>query len=417
MRRNSIFFTITFIFVLAIVAISIMFWWLIGYDKENYRRELNTRYEIVTNLYLYKMNNLISESEFKRQMQNFKIPEVQDEPTKNEVLTKSENLYEMATSLGSGAILYFEKKHYLKIERKNELILLYDSEYQPYRYDFFRLIYFAVLITLLVTYIFTIRKIKPLRKLKREINKFANGDLNIKDVSVGNNEISDVSKAFYDSVMQIKKLNESRHLFLRNIMHELKTPITKGRIATEMIEESKNKDRLISVFERLENLINEFAAVERATSGINLDNFIDCSIEDIVNEAIDLAMCDKERVNLENPLKLSINVDFKLFSIAVKNIIDNGLKYGSDKKIRIVANAKCLDFITNGEPLSKDFKFYIEPFAKGENAKQSFGLGLYIVDSILKAHGLELTYRHENGENIFSFENLHSITTLYNINL
>ncbi|MBR7047756.1 MAG: HAMP domain-containing histidine kinase, partial [Campylobacter sp.] len=334
MRRNSIFFTITFIFVLAIVAISIMFWWLIGYDKENYRRELNTRYEIVTNLYLYKMNNLISESEFKRQMQNFKIPEVQDEPTKNEVLTKSENLYEMATSLGSGAILYFEKKHYLKIERKNELILLYDSEYQPYRYDFFRLIYFAVLITLLVTYIFTIRKIKPLRKLKREINKFANGDLNIKDVSVGNNEISDVSKAFYDSVMQIKKLNESRHLFLRNIMHELKTPITKGRIATEMIEESKNKDRLISVFERLENLINEFAAVERATSGINLDNFIDCSVEDIVNEAIDLAMCDKERVNLENPLKLSINVDFKLFSIAVKNIIDNGLKYGSDKKIR-----------------------------------------------------------------------------------
>ncbi|MBR6952498.1 MAG: sensor histidine kinase, partial [Campylobacter sp.] len=227
-----------------------MFWWLIGYDKENYRRELNTRYEIVTNLYIYKMNNLISESEFKRQMQNFKIPEVQDEPTKNEVLTKSENLYEMATSLGSGAILYFEKKHYLKIERKNELILLYDSEYQPYRYDFFRLIYFAVLITLLVTYIFTIRKIKPLRKLKREINKFANGDLNIKDVSVGNNEISDVSKAFYDSVMQIKKLNESRHLFLRNIMHELKTPITKGRIATEMIEESKNKDRLISVFER-----------------------------------------------------------------------------------------------------------------------------------------------------------------------
>ena len=68
-----------------------MFWWLIGYDKENYRRELDTRSEIVTNLYLYKMNNLISESEFKRQMQNFKIPEVQDEPTKNEVLTKSEN--------------------------------------------------------------------------------------------------------------------------------------------------------------------------------------------------------------------------------------------------------------------------------------------------------------------------------------
>ena len=141
MRRNSIFFTITFIFIFAIAIISAMFWWLLGYDKENYRRELDTRYEIVTNLYLYKMNKLISESEFKRQMQNFKIPEVKDEATKNEVLTKSENLYEMATNLGSGAILYFEKKHYLKIARKDELILLYDSEYQPYRYDFFRIIF------------------------------------------------------------------------------------------------------------------------------------------------------------------------------------------------------------------------------------------------------------------------------------
>ena len=412
MRRNSIFFTITFIFIFAIAIISGMFWWLLGYDKENYRRELNTRYEIVTNLYLYKMNKLISESEFKRQMQNFKIPEVKDEATKNEVLTKSENLYEMATNLGSGAILYFEKKHYLKIARKDELILLYDSEYQPYRYDFFRIIFVAVLAIILTTYIFIIRKIKPLRKLKREIDKFAKGDLNIKNVSVGNNEISDVSNAFYESVTQIKKLNESRHLFLRNIMHELKTPITKGRIATEMIEESKNKDRLISVFERLESLINEFAAVERATSGINSNNFVACSVEDIVNEAIDIAMCESEKISLENPQKISINVDFKLFSIAVKNIIDNGLKYSLDKKILIKVDTKRLEFITKGEALEKDFKFYIEPFTKGENAKQSFGLGLYIVDSILKAHGLELAYRHENGENIFSFENLDTIMVI-----
>ena len=412
MRRNSIFFTITFIFIFALITISIMFWWLIRYDKENYRRELDTRYEIVTNLYLYKLNNLINESEFKRQMQNFKIPEVQDEPTKKTVLEKSENLYEMATSLGSGAILYFEKKHYLKIAKKDNIILLYDSEYQPYRYDFFRLTYATVLVIILVTYIFTIRKIKPLRKLKREIDKFAKGDLNIRDVSIGNNEISDVSKAFYNSVTQIKKLNESRHLFLRNIMHELKTPITKGRIATEMIEESKNKDRLISVFERLESLINEFATVERATSGMTLNNLVACSIEDIVSEAIDIAMCESEKITLENPQKISINVDFKLFSIAVKNIIDNGLKYGSDKKVIIKANTKSLDFITLGKPLTKDFKFYIEPFTKGEDATQSFGLGLYIVDSIVRAHGLSLAYRHENGKNIFSFENLDNIIAL-----
>ena len=98
----------------------------------------------------------------------------------------------------------------------------------------------------------------------------------------GNDEISEVADAFYTAVMQIKKLNESRQLFLRNIMHELKTPITKGRITAEMIPEDKYQKRLISVFEKLEELINEFAAVEEATSGKKL-NIVDVYL---INELI-----------------------------------------------------------------------------------------------------------------------------------
>lgn len=64
-------------------------------------------------------------------------------------------------------------------------------------------------------------------------------------------KISEVADAFYMAVMQIKKLNSSRQLFLRNIMHELKTPITKGRITAEMIQKDKYQERLINVFEKV----------------------------------------------------------------------------------------------------------------------------------------------------------------------
>ena len=117
-------------------------------------------------------------------------------------------------------------------------------------------------------------------------------------------------------------------------------------------------------------------------------------------------------VTLQNPLDLSLNVDLKLFCVAVKNLIDNAVKYAADGKILIRLNAETMDFITLGEPLQKDFSYYKEAFVKGTNAKQSFGLGLYIVDNIAKAHGLKFTYYHKDGKNIFSFLNLEKVIAM-----
>ena len=50
---------------------------------------------------------------------------------------------------------------------------LNDKDYQPYRYDIFKAIYGVILVIILLAYIFIIRKIRPLRKLKRQIDKFA----------------------------------------------------------------------------------------------------------------------------------------------------------------------------------------------------------------------------------------------------
>lgn len=409
MTKSSIFVTITVIFILAIISISVPFWWLIYYDKQNYTNELNTRYSVISRLNLYKMGNFLDEYEFQSQMQDYKILEISDEIVKKHIIENAKKLDEIANEFGSSAILSYKNRNFLHIIHNDEILLLQDLAYQPYRYDIFRVIYAVILVILLVLYIFVIRKIKPLRKLKREIKKFAKGDLQIKNVSIGDDEISQVSEAFYDAVMQIKKLNASRHLFLRNIMHELKTPITKGRIVAEMIEQNKNSQRLISIFERLENLINEFALIEQATSNVIVGQFERKSIKEIVDEAVKIAMCEPQRVILQDLQEIFVNVDFKMFCVAVKNLIDNGLKYSVDKSVKIVVNSDKMEFITKGEALEQDFELFLEPFTKGTNAKQSFGLGLYIIDSIAKAHKLKFAYRYENGENIFSFDKFDKI--------
>ena len=410
MPRSSIFITITFIFGLALVSIFLAFLWLMGFDKQNYTRELNNKYSNVARTNLLYMGGIINKAQYDRQLSNIDMPEITAKNEKEEILKNAAVLEEISSDLGSSAILLYDKHHYLKIEHLDELKLLMDKEFQPYRYEVIKAVFAVVAVILLAAYIFVIYKIKPLRKLKRQIVKFANGELDgVQNVGNGKDEISEVSEAFYEAVCQIKALNDSRHLFLRNIMHELKTPITKGLIAAQMIEKNKNQERLISVFHKLENLINELAAIEQITSKIGLTNKTPCLMRDLIDEAIDIAMVEKEHVGISELDEVRVMVDFKLFSVAIKNMIDNGIKYSTDKHVNIMVSKDHMKFITQGEKLKNDLDFYIQPFIKGEDAQKSFGLGLYIVSNILEAHGLKFGYEYKNGMNVFIFENLQDI--------
>jgi len=411
MKRSSVFYTITFIFALAVASVSLTFLWLMDYDKQNYARELNAKYSTIARNTLFFMSGIIDKKEFERQTDGIKMPEINDEAKKEAVLNGATVLEEISADIGSSAILLYENRHYLKIKHVDRTLLLEDKDFQPHRYEIIKIIFGVVALILLAAYVFVIRKLKPLRRLKRQIDKFAAGDLDkITDVSSGNDEISEVAEAFYDAVCQIKNLNASRKLFLRNIMHELKTPITKGRLAAEMIEKSKNQERLVAVFIKLESLINEFAAVEQVTSNIALNGTKICLVEDLIDEATDIAMVEREQVSIDAANEISLNVDFKLFSIAIKNMIDNAIKYSPDKRVNIAVSKNSIKFISKGEKLKQELAHYIEPFTKGEDGQKSFGLGLYIVDNILKAHKLKLNYRYEGGLNVFSFEGLENIS-------
>ena len=242
MKRSSVFYTITFIFALALTSIFLAFLWLMDYDKQNYARELNAKYSTIARNQLFLMSGIINEKEYERQTGDFKMPEITNEQQKEEILANATVLEEISADIGSSAIMIYQNHHYLKVQHVDKILLLKDNDYQPYRYDIIKIIFSLVAIILLAAYVFVIRKLKPLRKLKRQIAKFAAGEIDeVQNVSSGNDEISEVAEAFYDAVCQIKSLNASRKLFLRNIMHELKTPITKGRLAAEMIEKSKNQ--------------------------------------------------------------------------------------------------------------------------------------------------------------------------------
>jgi two-component system OmpR family sensor kinase len=69
--------------------------------------------------------------------------------------------------------------------------------------------------------------------------------------------------------------------------------------------------------------------------------------------------------------------------------------------IKIVNNELC--FESKGECIKHPLQYYIEPFTKDNPSKNSYGLGLYLVDSILKVHGEVLAHEYRDGVNCFIF--------------
>ncbi len=406
MKKSSIFSSITFIFIIATVGAIFTFVLFYQYDKEQNTKNFLNRYALMSKSIQYQLVFSPNLKDFFKLLKEYKMEPIKNIKKALKIVNNTPIVFQHTSSIGTALILKNNKNAYLYVTTKKYSLLLKDKNYNSNRNLIYSSIFLSILILIIMAYILTIKKLLPLKKLKIEIDKFAKGDLDVNVRLENDDEIADVANAFDNAVKQIKRLNSSRILFLRNIMHELKTPITKGRISAEMLPDSKNKDRLISVFEKLQNLIEEFITIEKISSGFikleqNTYRFID-----ILDQAIDLAMIEKNQIELIKEKEITLKVDFNLFSIAVKNMIDNAIKYSQDKKVKIIVNNKAIIFKNTGKHLTKDLDEYKEPFTSDGNQKDSFGLGLYLVDNILSAHKLKLFYSYNDGWNIFIFKGI-----------
>ena len=113
-------------------------------------------------------------------------------------------------------------------------------------------------------------------------------------------------------------------------------------------------------------------------------------------------MLEEDVIEVEYSHELKIEVDFELFSIALKNLIDNAIKYKTEQKTKIIINEDSIQIINKGKELSKDIKEYFKPFNHDyETATSGLGLGLYISNNIIKIHKFELNYIYEDGYHNF----------------
>jgi two-component system OmpR family sensor kinase len=169
----------------------------------------------------------------------------------------------------------------------------------------------------------------------------------------------------------------------------------------ESIDDETVRGILIRAFERMNELISELAQVERVTTR-NFEPVMESTtLEEIVGKSQHLLMAEKGKVSVEIK-NIKLKTDSKLLSLAIKNLLDNGIKYSSDRHVLLrTTDQNIIEIVSKGEELKHPLTYYTEPFSQEEKRSSGFGLGLYIVHSILSKLGCDLGYRYENGENIF----------------
>ncbi|MCT4687165.1 sensor histidine kinase [Vallitalea sp.] len=216
------------------------------------------------------------------------------------------------------------------------------------------LIILALLILILtLSYNFSGLITKPFKKLLVSINKITDGNVDEKIDIKGNNEIEEIGIAFNHMTEKLQQVDESRRQFVANVSHELKTPLSSVKVLAEslLMQPDAPKELYKEFFEdiskeieRETTIINDLltmVTLDKNENELNIsETNINLLIESILNRLKPLADIKGVEMVFESYREVIAEVDKTKISLALTNLIENGIKYNKEYgTIKVILNS------------------------------------------------------------------------------
>ncbi len=270
----------------------------------------------------------------------------------------------------------------------------------------------AVLAALLVLYLSyrTIRWLfQPVQEIQKGVQRIGQGELDHRIETHRKDELGDLVASINNMADDIEKMLEAKRQMLLAISHELRSPITRARVSTELLEESTTKQRISADLHDMESLITELLEIERLNTRHNVLNRTVVSMNELVIEVIsENFSANKININLaENDPY--VRLDGTRIKLLIKNLLDNAIKYNRDQIARPefeIDNDKdhlILRVRDYGAGIAAEHLQHLtEPFYRADPSRQretgGYGLGLYLCRVIAEAHGGKLSIASDLNE-------------------
>lgn len=252
----------------------------------------------------------------------------------------------------------------------------------------------AVLITGLLSYLLAALLTRRLRRLRTAAQALAAGDLSVRIGRPGGDEVEALARDFDQMTDHLRELLNTQKRLLRDVSHELRSPLARLRIALELAERDPQKSlpRIAKEADELEALIRNVLSLARLESGQNRleRSIIDLRelLQQVVTDANFEAGAKQRAVRLLPGGNATLFAAPMVLKSAVENIIRNALQHTPQEStvevdLQVESSAACLEIRDQGPGIPEaDLEHIFEPFTRvgeaRERSRGGYGLGLAI---------------------------------------
>ncbi len=266
------------------------------------------------------------------------------------------------------------------------------------------------MILLAAAFIISSSLVNPWKRLLYTLRQVLDGDLNVTfEMEGGYAETDQIIDTFNGILERLRLLDASRQEFVSNVSHELKTPITSIRVLADSLISEENVpvdiyrefmadisdeiDRETQIINDLLSLVRlDRSSAELEVTQVNINAFV----EKILTRVRPIAKQRNIEIIFESFRPVTADIDETKFSLALTNLVENGVKYNNDGGfVRVSLNADHKYFFIRvadsgvGIPedaLDKIFeRFYRVDKARSRETGGT-GLGLAITRSVIQLH-------------------------------
>ncbi|MEM8577085.1 MAG: ATP-binding protein [Pseudomonadota bacterium] len=255
---------------------------------------------------------------------------------------------------------------------------------------FVYMVFFGIVVTI-IALIYLRNQLRPIKRLASAAQAFGRG--RVEPFSpAGATEVRAAGAAFLDMRQRIERQIETRTLMLSGVSHDLRTPLTRMRLALSMLDDDERAPLQQDVDE-MQGMIDaflDFAKGAQQGTAVPLDPIAltRAVVDDAQRAGLDVALNAVEGEGC-------VSLNAASMRRALGNLVQNGARYGSHVAVSVAIGDKSLRFRVedDGPGIAEDDRERaLRPFerldaARNQDAGGGTGLGLAIASDIARAHG------------------------------
>lgn len=263
-----------------------------------------------------------------------------------------------------------------------------------------------IMLSTAAAWIFVRQLNRPLKTLERAAQRIGQGhSVRLLDTS-GPVEIAEVYRAFNQMAQDVEQANSDRALLLAGVSHDLRTPLTRMRLSTELMSgvEPELTDGMIRDIEDMDAILDQFMAYIRDGSAEPCEP---CDLNELIREVVAPVSGSEQQIGLYlQPLP-----ELALRRLSIKrlltNLVENALNHG-ETGVEVTSHLEesaiqpCIvvSVLDRGPGVDQSRgEDLFTPFIRGDRARSTkgTGLGLAIVKRIADSHGLSVQLLNRSG--------------------